>query len=118
MRRCAGPPPRRPAHSPAAASHPSARRKRQGLLGNITSSLDFAQVRSKRDAELLYDAKYGQRGEDGKMTREQYQALRRKVGGTSKDYFKVGDRGWAGGRWGASGSAEGAAAAASSSWGR
>jgi len=34
-------------------------------------------------------AKYGKRGEDGKMSREQYQALRRKVGGTAKDYWKV-----------------------------
>lgn len=42
------------------------------------------QVRSKNDAELLYEAKYGKRGEDGKMTREQYAALRRRVGGTAK----------------------------------
>lgn len=36
------------------------------------------------DAELLYEAKYGKRGVDGKMTREQYQALRRRVGGTGE----------------------------------
>lgn len=29
-----------------------------------------------------------QRGADGKMSREQYMALRRKVGGTAKDFFK------------------------------
>ena len=29
--------------------------------------------RSQKDADLLYEAKYGKRGEDGKMTREQYQ---------------------------------------------
>jgi hypothetical protein len=52
------------------------------------NALDFAAPRSKKDAELLYDAKYGARGEDGKMTREQYAALRRKVGGTAKDYWK------------------------------
>ena len=41
-----------------------------------------------QDADLLYEAKYGQRGEDGKMSKEQYQALRRKIGGTAKDYWK------------------------------
>ncbi|GAB4820334.1 hypothetical protein N2152v2_007380 [Parachlorella kessleri] len=62
---------------------------RQGLFGSIVSSLDFAEVRSERDAELLYDAKYGDRSANGgKMTREQYMALRRKVGGTAKDFFK------------------------------
>jgi hypothetical protein len=50
------------------------------------------QTRSKRDAELLWDAKYGERGADGKMSREQYAALRRKIGGTAKDYWKVGGR--------------------------
>lgn len=54
----------------------------------MTSALDFAEVRSKSDAELLYEAKYGKRGVDGKMTREQYQALRRRVGGTAKDFWK------------------------------
>lgn len=33
-------------------------------------------------------AKYGKRGEDGRMTPEQYQALRRKVIGTARDYWK------------------------------
>jgi len=45
-------------------------------------------VRSKSDAALLYEAKYGKRDESGKMTPEQYAALRRKVGGTAKDYWK------------------------------
>lgn len=62
-------------------------KKRQGLLGSVVGSFDFAEVRSKSDAELLYDAKYGTL-QGGKMTREQYQALRRKVGGTAKDYWK------------------------------
>ena len=62
-------------------------KKRQGLLGSVVGSFDFAEVRSKSDAELLYDAKYGKL-QGGKMTREQYQALRRKVGGTAKDYWK------------------------------
>lgn len=38
--------------------------------------------------ELLYEAKYGERGPDGKMTPEQYAALRRKIGGTARDYWK------------------------------
>jgi hypothetical protein len=49
---------------------------------SVLSALDFAQTRSKSDAALLWDAKYGERGSDGKMTREQYGALRRKIGGT------------------------------------
>lgn len=55
---------------------------------SVLSAFDFAQTRSKRDAELLWDAKYGERGADGKMSREQYAALRRKIGGTAKDYWK------------------------------
>lgn len=50
------------------------------------------QVRSKNDAELLYEAKYGKRGEDGKMTREQYAALRRRVGGTAKGEHVAGTK--------------------------
>lgn len=45
-------------------------KKRQGF-GGIISAFDFAETRSKSDAELLYDAKYGERANDGKMTREQ-----------------------------------------------
>lgn len=63
-------------------------KKRVGVFGSVTSALDFAEVRSKSDAELLYDAKYGKRGADGRMSREQYGALRRKIGGTAKDYWK------------------------------
>ena len=62
-------------------------KKRQGVFGSVIGSFDFAEVRSKSDAELLYDAKYGKL-KDGKMTREQYGALRRKIGGTAKDYWK------------------------------
>eukprot|EP00890_Picochlorum_soloecismus_P000304 jgi/Picsp_1/1274/NSC_04755-R1_protein len=61
-------------------------KKRQGL-GGVISAFDFAEVRSKNDAELLYEAKYGKL-KDGKMTREQYMALRRKIGGTAKDFWK------------------------------
>lgn len=62
-------------------------KKRQGV-GGVISAFDFADVRSKNDAELLYDAKYGDL-ENGRMTKEQYQALRRKIGGTAKDYWKT-----------------------------
>lgn len=55
---------------------------RPGLMHAPSRTLPF------QDAELLYDAKYGKRGEDGKMSREQYAALRRKIGGTGKDFFK------------------------------
>lgn len=40
------------------------------------------QVRSKSDAELLYEARYGKRGDNGKLTAEQAAALRRRVVGT------------------------------------
>ena len=58
------------------------------MTQSALNALDFAAPRSAKDAELLYEAKYGSRGEDGKMSREQYQALRRKIGGTAKDYWK------------------------------
>uniref|UniRef100_A0A7S4D1F5 Uncharacterized protein n=1 Tax=Eutreptiella gymnastica TaxID=73025 RepID=A0A7S4D1F5_9EUGL len=57
------------------------------FVSNFVNAIDFAAPRSKEDAELLYEAKYGKR-ETGKMSREQYGALRRKVGGTYSDYFK------------------------------
>ncbi len=102
-------------------------------MSQTLNAFDFAQTRSKKDADLLWEAKvcasvscaiawvlrqcvvlhhlcdafygvafwghpylpsldvalmqYGKRGEDGKMTPEQYAALRRKVGGTAKDYW-------------------------------
>lgn len=75
-------------------------KKRQGF-GGIISAFDFAEVRSKNDAELLYEAKYGKLN-GGKMSRDQYMALRRKVGGTAKDFWKTNidvvgeytDKGW------------------------
>ena len=39
---------------------------------SFLEALDFSEVRSYEDAKLLSDAKYGVRGKDGKMTREQY----------------------------------------------
>jgi hypothetical protein len=85
---------------------PPARRKEPGFFSQAVQALDFSevraskllqaapqplhhqrrrppsQVRSKSDADLLYEAKYGEL-KDGKMSREQYAALRRKIGGTA-----------------------------------
>lgn len=61
---------------------------KQSVLSQTLNAFDFTSTRSEKDADLLYEAKYGKRGEDGRMTPEQYQALRRKVIGTSKDFFK------------------------------
>jgi hypothetical protein len=62
-------------------------KRRQGL-GGIIGAFDFAEVRSQSDAELLYDAKYGKL-QGGRMTAEQAAALRRKVGGTARDFWKT-----------------------------
>jgi hypothetical protein len=43
---------------------------KQSLFGSITEALDFSQVRSEKDAELLYEARESTRG-GGRMTREQ-----------------------------------------------
>jgi hypothetical protein len=59
-------------------------RKQESAL----SAMDFSRARSNKDAELLYDAKYGKL-EGGKMSKEQYAALRRKIGGTAKDFWKT-----------------------------
>lgn len=48
-------------------------RPKESFISQTINAFDFAEVRSKRDRELLYEAKYGERGPDGKMTREQYQ---------------------------------------------
>ncbi|XP_015077508.1 uncharacterized protein LOC107021376 [Solanum pennellii] len=62
-------------------------KRKQSLFSSVTEALDFSQVRSAKDAELLDEAREKtQSGE--KMSREQYGALRRKIGGTYKDFFK------------------------------
>nr|GMD57681.1 GATA-type transcription activator [Ipomoea batatas] len=66
---------------------PAAQQRKQSLFSSVTEALDFSQVRSAKDAELLEDARAAtQSGE--RMSREQYGALRRKIGGTYKDFFK------------------------------
>lgn len=39
----------------------------------MLEALDFSKVRSKEDANLLYEARFGKRGEDGKMSKDQAQ---------------------------------------------
>ncbi|GAA0149438.1 transporter [Lithospermum erythrorhizon] len=63
------------------------KKKNQSLFSSVTEALDFSQVRSPQDAQLIEQAREAtQSGE--KMSREQYGALRRKIGGTYKDFFK------------------------------
>ncbi|CAL9098044.1 hypothetical protein MUK42_37769 [Musa troglodytarum] len=63
------------------------KKSKQSLFGSIAEALDFSQVRSSEDAVLIEDAREVTRS-GKKMTREQYGALRRKIGGTYKDFFK------------------------------
>ncbi|XVF81937.1 hypothetical protein PTKIN_Ptkin16aG0002500 [Pterospermum kingtungense] len=60
---------------------------KQSLFSSVTEALDFSQVRSVKDAELLEEARESTKS-GGRMSREQYGALRRKIGGTYKDFFK------------------------------
>jgi len=68
--------------------------KKQGFLSQFTDAIDFSQVRSNDDMDLIDKAKsqLGGKRQKGKerekMSKEQYQALRRKVGGTARDYWK------------------------------
>ncbi|KMT18907.1 hypothetical protein BVRB_2g030080 [Beta vulgaris subsp. vulgaris] len=63
------------------------KKKKQSLFTSVTDALDFAQVRSAEDAQLLEDAREAT-STGGQMSKEQYGALRRKIGGTYKDFFK------------------------------
>ncbi|KAH9314946.1 hypothetical protein KI387_023573, partial [Taxus chinensis] len=63
------------------------KKTKQSLFGNITEALDFSQARSEEDAMLIEDARAATKSGE-KMSREQYAALRRKIGGTYKDFFK------------------------------
>ncbi|KAL1337429.1 hypothetical protein HN51_032098 [Arachis hypogaea] len=64
-----------------------AKKSKQSLFSSVTEALDFSQVRSAEDAQLLEDARQATRSGE-RMSREQYGALRRKIGGTYKDFFK------------------------------
>ncbi|GLT94595.1 hypothetical protein SLE2022_123260 [Rubroshorea leprosula] len=61
--------------------------RKPSVFSAITDALDFSQVRSSKDAELLEEARESTSSGE-RMTREQYGALRRKIGGTYKDFFK------------------------------
>ncbi|KAI3735045.1 hypothetical protein L6452_14532 [Arctium lappa] len=63
------------------------KKRKQNLFESVTEALDFAQVRSPEDAQLIEDARSATKSGE-KMSREQYGALRRKIGGTYKDFFK------------------------------
>lgn len=67
----------------ASAPAPSLPQQKQSVL----EALDFSAVRSEEDAQLLEDARSATSAGE-KMSREQYAALRRKVGGTYRDFFK------------------------------
>ncbi|KAL2339468.1 hypothetical protein Fmac_007408 [Flemingia macrophylla] len=62
-------------------------KKKQSLFSSVTEALDFSQVRSSEDAQLLEDAREATKSGE-RMSREQYGALKRKIGGTYKDFFK------------------------------
>ncbi|KAL5720833.1 hypothetical protein ACHQM5_013464 [Ranunculus cassubicifolius] len=62
-------------------------KRKQSLFGSVTEALDFSQVRSAEDAQLIEEARETT-GSGGRMNQQQYGALRRKIGGTYKDFFK------------------------------
>lgn len=45
-------------------------KSKQSLFGSVTEALDFSQVRSEKDADLLEDAREATRS-GGKMSKEQ-----------------------------------------------
>jgi hypothetical protein len=56
---------------------------------DVTTYHSWRRRHTCADAELLYEAKYGDRSENGgKMSREQYRALRRKIGGTGESILR------------------------------
>jgi hypothetical protein len=57
---------------PCARTPPCNTRRKESFISQTINAFDFAEARSAKDADLLWEAKYGKRGEDGKMTREQY----------------------------------------------
>lgn len=61
---------------------------KQNFFSQALNALDFSEVRDKDDQRLLYEAKYGKRSKGDQMTPEQAAALRRKVRGTAKDFWK------------------------------
>lgn len=62
-------------------------KNKQSFFTSVTDALDFAQPRSAQDAQLIQEAREATKSGE-QMSREQYGALRRKIGGTYKDFFK------------------------------
>lgn len=60
---------------------------KKSFLSTFTDALDFSEARSKSDAWLLYEAKTKDL-KGGKLSQEQTAALKRKIIGTKKDYWK------------------------------
>ncbi|KAJ9516484.1 hypothetical protein QJQ45_011165 [Haematococcus lacustris] len=52
---------------------------RDSMMSQVVQALDFSQPRSRKDADLLWETKQNWKKD---------KALRRKIGGTYKDYFK------------------------------
>ncbi|GMH27066.1 hypothetical protein Nepgr_028909 [Nepenthes gracilis] len=69
------------------AAKEESKKNKKSLFSSVAEALDFAQVRSAEDAQLLDDAAQSIKS-GGRMTRQQYGALRRKIGGTYNDFFK------------------------------
>ncbi|KAI3993644.1 hypothetical protein MKX01_002657 [Papaver californicum] len=63
------------------------KKRKQSLFSSVTEALDFSQVRSAEDAVLIEEARDATKS-GKRMNQEQYGALRRKIGGTYKDFFK------------------------------
>ncbi|KAE8655629.1 Potassium transporter 2 [Hibiscus syriacus] len=78
------------------------KKSKQSLFSSVIEALDFSKVRSAKDAKgyphstcpfAIPNAKLLDEARDatrlgGRMSRAQYGALRRKIGGTYKDFFK------------------------------
>ena len=60
---------------------------KKSFLTSVTDALDFSEARSKSDAWLLYEARTEEL-KGGRLSKEQAAALKRKIIGTKKDYWK------------------------------
>jgi hypothetical protein len=67
-RRALSPPPNH--HSQNANKHPTKKQtKNDSFMAQTLNAFDFSATRSQKDADLLYEAKYGERGADGDFFR-------------------------------------------------
>ncbi|XP_048446779.1 uncharacterized protein LOC125480224 [Pyrus x bretschneideri] len=63
------------------------KKKTKQSFSSVTEALDFSQTRSTEDAVLIEEVRDATKSGE-RMSRQQYGALRRKIGGTYKDFFK------------------------------